>query len=297
MMKRVLIAATLLAGCQAAPKPAAPASTSDGLPASTVVTLAPPVLERPAVAAPADDAVAQDATQARQQYFQIVFYELRVPQGEISGNADFWKPFDESFLAGGLWQHDVLNKNGLRIGRAPLVELKYLRDKLAGAEETTQSLIGAESKDYEMEVRKDVAKETIFYADKNGALAGKDFEQVDNLFAFTFRRAPRHEDRVRVSLAPMIRDQKSKIEVVDRAKMRVRMTQPETLYDLGISTELGIDECLVIAPTKSALDNDSLVGRIFLMEDRPAERVEKILVIVPKVQGALIETTPTASRR
>lgn len=289
-----VLATVLLVGCNAAPKPAAPAPVADGLPTSTVLTLAPPVQSPPPVAPEAAE-VSLDATRARQQYFQILFYELRVQQGDISRNADFWKPFDETFL--GLWKHDVLNKNGLRVGRAPLVELKYLREQMAGADETPQSIIGSESKDYEMEVRKDVAKQTIFYADKNGVYEGKDYEQCDNVFAVTFRRAPRHEDRVRITVAPMIRDQKSKMEVVNRQTMQVRQFQPETLYDLGITTELGVDECLVISPNAAALDNATLVGRIFLMENRPAERVEKILVIVPKVQGAVVETTPGTARR
>lgn len=294
----MILASISLAGC-AMPKPAAPATpaaASDGLPTAKVITLAQPAAAAtPQPATPVAAADGIDAAPARQQYFQIGFYELRFRQGEISGNAEFWKPFDETFL--GIWQHDLLNKNGLRVGRAPLLELQHLRDQLVGADETPQTLIGTESKDFEMSVRKDVAKQTIFYADKRGEFEGKDFERCDNLFAITFRRAPRHEDRIKLSITPIVRDQREKIEVVDRESMRVQMFQPESLYDLGVQTELGINECLVIAPNANALENKTNVGRIFLMEDRPAERVEKILVIVPKVKGSVIETTPGTARR
>lgn len=292
-LRMSLFAIATLAGC-AAPKPAVPAATVaavDGLPPADVVTIAAPS----PTASIAEAVAPRDAEPARAKFFQISFYELTVGQGEISGKDAFWKPFDESFL--GLWRHDVLHKNGLRVGRAPLVELAYLKERMEGAEESKQDLIGTESKDFEMTVRKDVPQQTIFYAGEDGQFTGHDFVAIDNLFAITFRRAPRKQDRVRIKLTPMVRDQRARLEVRDLRSMKVDLSRRQSFYELGVDTDLGLDECLVIAPASSALSNQTSVGRIFMMEDRPAERVEKILVIVPRLQGTLVETTPGMVKR
>lgn len=240
-------------------------------------------------------AAPQDAAKAVPQAFQIEFYELAVSQGTISANDDFWKPFDETFL--GLWKHEILNKNGLRVGRAPLVELSFLRDELESAEQKQRSLIGAEGKDVEIDVRRNVHRQTLFFSNRHGEYEGRDYERCDNLFAASFRQTPRKPDHVRISLAPMVRAQRQRMEVANLSTFEVRVFQPQTLYDLGVELDLGVDECLVLSPTQAALDNQTLVGRIFMMEDRPAQRVEKILVVIPRLRGPLVETTPGIARQ
>ena len=279
-MKRLATAilAMLFAGCAASP--AKPTSRAVMSPSSSVTPGDAPVA--------ASDAVEpRDAVKATAKYFQIELYQIAVSQGTISGNAAFWKPFDETFL--GIWQHDLLAKNGLRVGRAPLTEMKYLTDQLADAEQSKQSMIGMRAKDEEIGVRSNVEQQTLFYFDKDGESAGHDFEKCDDLFAISFRQTPREPDHVRLSIAPMIRAHKQLLEVTNPLTMAVRWFQPQTLYDLGITLDLGVDQCLVIAPDQNAISNQTLVGRQFMMEERPAERVEKVLVIIPRVTGTLTE--------
>lgn len=287
---RLIAIATLLAGCAAKPPTTTVPTSADGMPTAKVITLAQPDQPPPAAPDVAELGPARDATPAQPTLFQIGVYQLELPQGKISSNEAFWKPFDETFL--GLWQHSLLHKNGLRVGRASRVELNYLREELEGAEETPQNLIGTESKDFTMDVRKGVPAQTIFYFDKDGALVGKNFEPCDNAFAINFRRARRSEDRVRIAIAPVVRNQRSRLEAtVSGDSFKVREVTDQTIYGLGIEAVLGVDECLVIAPDPSAIDNETSVGRIFMMEDRPAQRVEKVLVIWPRKRATLIEAT------
>ena len=280
MRATLIVCSLLLAGC-AAPK-AKPTTTSPS-------AVAPSPDARPVdVVAPP-----QDAEHVTKKVFQIVLYQLAVPQGSISANATFWKPFDETFL--GVWQHDVLGKNGLRVGKAAFAEVGYLSDQLADAEQIApQSIVGQESKTTEISVRKDVAEQVLFCFNKNGESEGRNFLRVEDLFAIGFRQTPRHQDQLRFTLAPMIRGMQSHIEVTNTLPLKLQRVTPQTLYDLGITFDLRVGECVVIAPNESAATNKMLVGRVFMMEERPTQLVEKVIVIRPMIAGTLTEVPPTA---
>lgn len=250
-----------------------------------------PVVVAPDPATPTD-AAPQDPEHVTRKVFQLALYQLAVPQGSISANETFWKPFDETFL--GPWQHALLGKNGLRVGRARFAELGYLKDQLAEAEQSaTQNVVGVEAKDTEISVRRDVATQTLFVFDNDGRSDGRDFVRVEDLFAIGFRQTPRHQDQLRLTMAPLIRALQSHIEA-NPLTLDVKRVKSQSLYELGIKFDLSVGECVVIAPNEAATTNAMLVGRVFMMEERPAERVEKVLVIVPSIAGTLTEVPPTA---
>jgi len=51
----------------------------------------------------------------------LSIYHLRVPLGTVSGSEEFWKRVDEHAVD--VSTYDVLFKNGIRVGRAPLADL------------------------------------------------------------------------------------------------------------------------------------------------------------------------------
>jgi hypothetical protein len=122
---------------------------------------------------------------------------------------------------------------------------------------------------------------------------GHDFTNVDNLFMLGFRQVPRRPDRVRLDIAPAVREHAQKL-VMEQGTPK--WIQPTVLYEVGINLELGTDECLVIAPSSVALDTSTSVGRVFLMEERPAARVEMVLVVIPMIRQAIEQTVPRAPR-
>lgn len=262
-----------LAGC------AAPQATTQ--PTTTVVASAP------TVTGPAD------AKPTGPQLFELKIFQLAVPEGSISRNAEFWKPFDETFLAD-LWKHDVLYKNGIRVGRAPLSELSAIRGELDDAETERSQLIGTNAQNVEIPLQQAVSHEIIFWFDGAGRSEGRDFFAVDNLFMLDFRQVPRRPDHVRLNLTPAVRDQKQKLSLGEDG--RPKWKAATSIYEVGITTELGVDECIVIAPSDVAVSTSTSVGRVFMMEDRPAARVEKVIVIVPRLVGNIAEVKPTARK-
>lgn len=245
-----------------------------------------PVIMMPGGAGDYETARPQDPVKTPQQFFQLELYELVVPIGAISGSADFWKPFDETFL--GLWKHDVLYKNGLRVGRAPLTELAQLAEQLQDAEAQESSLIGARARDFEMPMKKGADRQTIFYFDADGQMQGKDYEPADNIFALSFRQTPRTSDHVRLVIAPAVRELQERITRGDGP----RFERPQTFFDLGIELDLGANECLVVAAADPARQVKVSVGRAFMTEERPAQLVEKAMVIIPRLRGELQEVLP-----
>ena len=234
------------------------------------------------------DAGPRDARPTAPQLYELQIFQLSIPEGSISRNVDFWKPFDETFL--GLWKHDVLYKNGLRVGRAPLTELAAIQGELDDAETSRSQLIGSKGQNVELELETGVGHEIVFAFDSQGRSEGHDFYSVDNLFMLGFRQVPRQPDHVYLDIAPAVRDQKQKLTM--GTDDRIRWQQAQTIYQVGISTQLGVDECLVVAPSDVAVQTSTSVGRVFMMEERPAARVEKVLVIVPRVVGSLQELNP-----
>src|SRR5215212_7519753 len=52
----------------------------------------------------------------------LSIYHLRVPIGTVSGSDEFWKRVDEHAVD--VSTYDVLFKNGIRVGKAPISELE-----------------------------------------------------------------------------------------------------------------------------------------------------------------------------
>jgi hypothetical protein len=257
-----------LVGCLPVAKPA---GQPLAMPPDSGKTPAPPTLS-------VQTSPPMDAQETGQQYFQLEFVQLALPLGQVSQNADFWKPFDETFL--GFEVHAALDANGLRVGRAPRSELQALRNELQDAEQSKSSLVGTVGRDFEMNVRGNVERQTVNVFDLSGRQSMRDYDRCENLFAVNFRQTPRQPDRVQLSIAPAVREQKQRL-AFDPGTGTIEWQQARSIYDLSIRLDLGADECLVISPSPRALDNSLAVGRIFLMEERPASIVEKVLVIVP----------------
>lgn len=235
----------------------------------------------------------QDPVRTAKQFLALDMYQLSGSVGTFSTNADFWKPFDDTFL--GMWKHDVLYKNGLRVGRAPLTELVQLIDKLADAESQESSLIGVRGRDFEIPMKKSPDPQDIFYFDRDGHMAAKSYEPGENFFAISFRQTPRTNDHVRLALAPAVRELQERIVRGDTPDSAPKFARPQTFFELGIELDLGADECLVISAADLASQNRLVVGRAFMIEERPSQMVEKALVIIPRLRGEIQEARPSQS--
>src|SRR5678815_2352059 len=101
----------------------------------------------------------------RPQGMRVEIYQLQVPFGTISKNAEFWKHIDENAVDVGTYE--LLLKNGVRVGQAPVAEWDYFRQIMSQYPAITQqaSLVAAEAKPVEMPVRKQIVNQDLFYFD------------------------------------------------------------------------------------------------------------------------------------
>ena len=277
MMKQALILSALtmsLAGCQPpAPIPPSPADPPKMSATPTKVKS----LQQGDVALTSAAAYAAATANA----LRCEIYQLQVPFGTISRNADFWKHVDENAVD--VATYDLLLKNGVRVGQAPVADWDYFRQIMSQYPAVTQqtSLVAAEAKPVELAVRKEQPFQDVWYFDARHELRGQSYDACENLLAVTFQQAPRKPQTMRVTLCPVVRSKTKRLEFSPlNNEMEVTYAAPTRLYDLNLRTDVSTDRFLIVAPSGEATWRGS-IGNNFFAIDGPTERMENILLIIP----------------
>ncbi len=211
-------------------------------------------------------------------------YELIVPYGTVSGNEDFWKRLEEQVVDVGTF--DRLWRNGVRVGQAPASEWPYFKQIIeqqpAQARKQLHIGLARETRDIEIVARNDVLYQNLFIFDDNNRMIGRSFERSMNLWTLSFEPTPRQLGSVRMALCPVVRSRKQRLEFVgDREGRTIEYVSPERLYDLNLVVDIPLERFLVVAPSPEAHLSTS-IGYNFLSIDGPAERMERVLLFVPK---------------
>jgi len=96
---------------------------------------------------------------------------------------------------------------------------------------------------------------------------------------------------MRVALCPVVRSVRKRLELSPlNNEQEVTFTYPERLYDMNLRADVPVDSFLVIAPSDEARWRTS-IGNNFFVSDGTAERMENVLLIVPR--GVRIEEVLT----
>lgn len=263
----VLNACVLFTGCAAAPATVDPATATPSAPAASA------------------DGVPLDAAAAPRRVYAIGVYRLAVPFGDVSGNDDFWKRIDETVVDPATY--DLLYKNGLRVGAAPVAELGDLQDRLDADTAQLETVTADRAERVEMEMKLGLPKQVLFYYDStaDGVRAvGRSYDACDNVIYLSFRPVPGGGGAVELTMSPAVKSKRRRTEYTVRGNEVERVyDDPQTLYDLNLRVDLPLDHFLVVAPSAEASQETS-VGHAFLTEDEPAERVEKVLVVLPEAR-------------
>jgi hypothetical protein len=214
---------------------------------------------------------------------QIDLYHLSVPFGTVSGNEAFWKRVDEQAVD--VATYDLLLKNGVRVGVAPVAEWERFRRVIEDHPAVTKSntMVGATGKSIELPVRKEMRWQNIFYFNADNRIVARTFDDSENLITMTLQSAPRKPDTMRIALCPMVRGTRKKLEysVMNNELGEVAYVAPERLYDLNLRADVDSHSFLVVAPSAAATWPTS-IGNSFFVTDGPAERMETVLLIVPR---------------
>jgi hypothetical protein len=263
----------VLAGCAAAPKQPAQQSS---LPAAAeskdgVITAAAMI--------DTDSSAPRDAQPAVPLVFQLVCYQITVPIGAVSRNEEFWKRIDEQCIDPG--RYDLLRRNGMRIGEAPVSEFENIRRLLDQHPASGRSMgtIGADARNIELDMNKDVPFQTVCYYNDNNALSGRSFDKCQNIMNISYQRTPRTLGEMRLAITPMVRSLRKRLEFTAmNEEMEIKYVAPQKFY-LNIIIDLPMDRFLVLAPSDSA-DLPTLIGHQFFVKDEPAEQMEQVLIFV-----------------
>src|SRR5439155_3974279 len=103
-----------------------------------------------------------------------------------------------------------------------------------------------------------------------------------NYIVLAFQPTPRKPGTARISLAPMVRSLRKRLEFspASNEEREIVYKCDETFY-LNINVDVPANHLLVTSPSAQAGNSTSL-GHIFMTKDAPAEQLEQVILIFPR---------------
>jgi hypothetical protein len=233
----------------------------------------------------------RDAAPAVRQLFRIDVYQFTAPLGSLGRNETFWRRIDEQCVDVGTY--DLLFKNGVRVGVAPMSEFPAIR-KFIDSDATCRvmSVTGTVAKQVQLESRKEVVDENIFEFNAANEAVGRTYERCTNFMNLSFEPTPRKPGSVRVKLCPMVRSTRAHLEfTLLNEEREFEWVVPEELYDLNLRVDIPPDSFFIVAPSTDA-DRLTSVGHAFFTQDGSTERLEQVIALVPLPLNAADPLTP-----
>jgi len=295
-MRRTLLAISLclIFGCGSKPEPSVVSGPSSvdfgerGRAATDNGQLTTDEIEKPVtrrVLSPADPPVIFKPT------VNLSIYHLRVPVGTVSGSDAFWKRVDEHAVD--VSTYDVLFKNGIRVGRAPLADLDaFMKILDRNSVQSLPTVFAASgTKQFEFPMKKAAVDQVLYDFDLKNTLTVRSFEECDNIFCVEFSPAPRKAGDVRISLCPMVRTLRKRLVATGDIDTReVEYKSPEKYFQLNLRTDIPLDGFLILGPSPEAKSSMSL-GHAFFMLAGATEQQEDVLLILPQAMKPRPEKT------
>jgi hypothetical protein len=225
----------------------------------------------------------KDVPVALPPHTRMDVYRLVVPFGTVSRNETFWKRIDEQCVDAAT--HDVLMKNGIRVGQAPAAEWAHFKaimdEHPTRAERST--LVGEKASEVDIEVRQKMEWQNLFYFDAANTLHGRTYDHCENYIVMSFQQAPRKPGYTRVALCPVVKAVRTRLEFTAKENKEFELTsvRPEHLYQVNLRADVPPDSFLIVAPSAEATWPTS-IGNRFLVHSEAAEQTESVLLIVPR---------------
>ena len=215
-------------------------------------------------------------------------YVLSVPYGTVSRNEEFWKRVNEQAVDVGTY--DLLIKNGVRVGEAPIAEYERFAQLIKDqpASHRVASLVAPEGKEVDLEIRKEVPTQLIWHYNGMNELIGWSYDRCENYVALSYQPAPRKNGTLRIVLCPVVKEHRKRLEwLAGNKEQEVAFTQPRRYYDVNLRADVAVDSFLIVAPSAESTWPGS-IGNRFFVQDGAAEQMENVLLFVPK-QVAVME--------
>jgi len=262
----VLIAA-LLAGCESTPSAKKPASQPATVPSSYTVTI--------------KQIGNGDPQPAPNTMVRLVIFLVDMPPGSVSANTDFWKRADEQSV--GAAEHDRLLRNGIRCGIVPQSESLFYSQFFDQRPHSlsVSHVEGSHEEAFELQMEKHFDRQDLFFFNAEDAIEGRSYERGTNQLTLSFSPAARNSHAVRISLCPVVRSERTRMEFTAlNEEYETPMQEVDRIYDLGLNAEVPEGSFFVIAPSSDA-QRESSIGGSFLIKPDKTEKLEQVIVIVP----------------
>ena len=141
-------------------------------------------------------------------------YRIAVPAKSVSHNEGFWKHVSEDGIVD-VATHDLLYDNGFRVGVAPRGDWDYFKSIIEAnnlvSQETRSASVTAAT--IELPLRPGVLRQFITYFHPANGLVGQMYDRCENAMTIHFEPVPRHPGDVRVVVTPLLRSEKTEIDV------------------------------------------------------------------------------------
>ncbi len=212
----------------------------------------------------------------------LSIFQYRVPMGTISRSADFWKRVDENAVNAPT--HDILQRNGIRVGIAPYADMESFLKVLAGRGTLARPwmLVASNVRTFEVPMKEHVDSQVIYHYDEKQTFPIRSYDNCDNVFVLEFQPAPRRAGDVRLGIVPMVRSLRKKLVAIGDIDTReIEVITPEKLFELNLKTDLAVENFLIVGPSAEASARMSL-GHAFLVEEGQVKRYENVLLIIPQ---------------
>ncbi|HEV2293926.1 MAG TPA: hypothetical protein VGR35_08715 [Tepidisphaeraceae bacterium] len=271
-----LILMLIIAGC----------STANPAPTTAASTDAAALAQRQRIAAYASETRRGNVAKGRQadpaMRMRLDVYVLSVPYGTISRNEEFWKRVNEQAVD--VATYDLLIKNGVRVGEAPIAEYERFRQTIAEqpASYRVAELVNPEAKDVDLEIRKEVPSQLIWHYNGMNELIGWSYDRCENYVTLSYQPAPRKNGTIRAVLCPVVKEHRKRLEwLAGNKEQEVTFTQPRRYYDVNLKADVAVGSFLIVAPSAEATWPGSIGNRFFVQEGA-AEQMESVLLLVPR---------------
>jgi hypothetical protein len=229
-------------------------------------------------AAPEKIIQGQDPPQIVRPIVSLTIYRYVVPAGTLSADEEFWKRVDESAI--NVKTHDILDRNGMRVGLAPFVDWPKLSQRLIKLDPQSKPAIytAAGTHNIEIPMKNEVRYQIIYHFTPDGRLPVRSYDDSSNILRLEFKPAPRKAGDVRIELCPMVRSLRKTILSTGE---EIAFVSPEAFFDLSLLADVPLDSMLVIAPSSSAKESMSL-GKAFFMGESETGQTETIVLLTPQ---------------
>jgi hypothetical protein len=124
-------------------------------------------------------------------------------------------------------------------------------------------------------------RQDLFFFNASDEIEGRSYDRGTNQLTLSFSPAPRDEHAVRLSLCPVVRSEKMRMDFTPmNEEFESPMNEVDRIYDLGLTADVPEGSFFIIAPSTDA-QRPTSIGGSFLIKPDKTEKMEQVIVIVP----------------